>query len=760
MMLFNNFNYKLGLGNQGPSDTTAPTVAAFAATTPSGLTIAITAFTASEEGVSFLITESSTQPEPDAAGWAAEAQTTYVVETVGTKTLYPWVKDTAGNVSSVYGSPASVIVPLFLDQFTAAEAAPMASPHTSDTGTLTLVQTDGELATTGGELAITAQTTPANGDQGFYSTAITRTAGRTLFGDFNFSVILNKYFDFGWLKNQNLNTSAYANMGACLSVNSLNFLAVMDLKGYDTTIPIPKGLPFTAALAMRAAGGMVFVKGNRFTNWCLLYAGEGGVYDEYIGLSNYNETGTLDNLSAVDIAGNLATDKAIALVNVASPTNPQTATGSANGYVEVSWQPASSEVFELSFRYTDDNNRWLIRCDQANSKIYLYSVVGGVETEQGGAGGAAQTWNTANTYLIQVYFLGRYVTLRTANSTKRSITNASVNYAATGVKVSGGATVTNLTAWPATLASVDAAKLNTASGKTSDATIPSYLFSAAAEYAADPLTTPTYDESGEVVHPSVIDFVETWNGYRYWMAMTPLPANNAAYENPSILASADKATWVVPDGLTNPIVPFPTDGATANSDPNLYYESGTLYCTFRTYKDSGSPQYGRIWETHSTNGIAWSTPVMLLEGAVLDTLSPSLIKAGSTYYIYCADLTVASPYKMTRRSCSTITGAWSAAVDCTRPASASVINHTNVIYADGKFYAVIAKTITLAVSDDGLAFDEMPVSIFVGTNPAWSASQIYVATIGRTATGFDLFYTGVSAGNAWRVGYTPITWLP
>ena len=75
---------------------------------------------------------------------------------------------------------------------------------------------------------------------------------------------------------------------------------------------------------------------------------------------------------------------------------------------------------------------------------------------------------------------------------------------------------------------------------------------------------PTYDGSGECTHPSVIDSVATlgypWYGYRYWMAFTPYPGNNARrfrLENPSIVASDDGTRWVIPPGVRNPIVPAP-----------------------------------------------------------------------------------------------------------------------------------------------------------------------------------------------------------
>ena len=97
------------------------------------------------------------------------------------------------------------------------------------------------------------------------------------------------------------------------------------------------------------------------------------------------------------------------------------------------------------------------------------------------------------------------------------------------------------------------------------------------ENAPEPLTTPTYDRMGQAVHPSVIDFkveynLESWRGYRYWMAMTPYPNGNESYENPSLLASEDGLKWVVPDGFLKPIDVLPGK-KNFNSDPTLVYDA-------------------------------------------------------------------------------------------------------------------------------------------------------------------------------------------
>ena len=73
--------------------------------------------------------------------------------------------------------------------------------------------------------------------------------------------------------------------------------------------------------------------------------------------------------------------------------------------------------------------------------------------------------------------------------------------------------------------------------------------------APQPELIPTYDGSNQSTHPSVLQFDTPWNGYRFWMAMTPYPFNYDGLEDPSVLASNDTKTWVVPDGLTQPLTP-------------------------------------------------------------------------------------------------------------------------------------------------------------------------------------------------------------
>jgi hypothetical protein len=57
-----------------------------------------------------LVNESASTPSATASGWSATPPTSYTFASAGSKTLYAWAKDAAGNVSA--GKSASVTITL------------------------------------------------------------------------------------------------------------------------------------------------------------------------------------------------------------------------------------------------------------------------------------------------------------------------------------------------------------------------------------------------------------------------------------------------------------------------------------------------------------------------------------------------------------------------------------------------------------------------------------------------------------------------
>lgn len=140
-------------------------------------------------------------------------------------------------------------------------------------------------------------------------------------------------------------------------------------------------------------------------------------------------------------------------------------------------------------------------------------------------------------------------------------------------------------------------------------------------------TIPAYPTGNtNTIHPSVHDFEMSWNGYRWWMANTPYPADPD--ENPCIYASNDGVTWATPPGLTNPIDPWPgqatSNGGWYNSDTELVVDdAGNLVCIYREVEGSTERIRARV----SADGVTWGAEQLLFTSA-LGSTSPAVVRWG------------------------------------------------------------------------------------------------------------------------------------
>lgn len=304
---------------------------------------------------------------------------------------------------------------------------------------------------------------------------------------------------------------------------------------------------------------------------------------------------------------------------------------------------------------------------------------------------------------------------------------------------------------------------------------PPYAIPTTAPYnVPEHLTTPTYDGSGNTVHPDVIDFwtshgIEEWNGYRFWMAHTPYPQSDDIYENPSILASHDGLNWETPPGLTNPIYPWPGTGW--NSDTDLSYDpnSDELVLVYR--KPNFVPQVAR-----SSDGVTWpATPTQITWTLPSQQiLSPALVrKTDGTWMMWGVGVTI--PRSVYTWTATTPEGPWATGPTCTGIDPA--VWHIDVIAHDGAYLAIVAawdrygtgvSDIRLASSSDGLAWAEGSPVIVEGILNRWDRNYLYRATAQphEDGTHMRLWYCGqISDANtaaSWHVGLThiPLTEWP
>ena len=90
-------------GSFSGEDGTRPVVSAFTIpSTSTSLTVPLSTFTATDNiGVTgYLVNETAATPSISNSSWTSSAPTTYFALSTGTKTLYAWSKDGAGNVSA------------------------------------------------------------------------------------------------------------------------------------------------------------------------------------------------------------------------------------------------------------------------------------------------------------------------------------------------------------------------------------------------------------------------------------------------------------------------------------------------------------------------------------------------------------------------------------------------------------------------------------------------------------------------------------
>ncbi|HVN24434.1 MAG TPA: C1 family peptidase [Syntrophorhabdales bacterium] len=152
-------------------DSAPPTVTNFVIpSTSTSLTVTITTFTATDNVAvtGYLLTETSSTPSASASGWSATAPATYTFSSAGTKTLYAWAKDAAGNVST----SATGVVTITLADLTPPTVTNFVIPSTSTSLTVTITTftaTDNVAVT--GYLLTETSSTPSASASGWSATA-------------------------------------------------------------------------------------------------------------------------------------------------------------------------------------------------------------------------------------------------------------------------------------------------------------------------------------------------------------------------------------------------------------------------------------------------------------------------------------------------------------------------------------------------------------------------------------------------------------
>lgn len=668
------------------------------------------------------------------------------------------------------GGGIAPIVYLLLDQFTTNQGAPITTPRTCEPGpgTLVFVQNDGAISIESGELKTIGQTTSAWGDQGFYSqSTLARAIGRAF--------IENYRIDSGagaaaaplvLAAGTTLNYGGFANIATGLMHAGALYAVTTGGTKVDLGFNFTQPWPYVLGIVLQSTGALFFIRYGEFTEWTLLwrttldntanlYLTASSQFSLASGVISY-----IDNLAVTDLPAPFDTDYGLVTTRLAGARSAgDTFTHEADCIIEFTLTalPSAGNYVEVRFREQDATNYWNILVDSAGV-LTLNEVVNGSSSVR-----VTQAGLAANRR-VGIIMYGQTIRGVHHDTYKWQYTSAANFATSTAGRIASlgpGGGISNLNAWPRKITGTAKTVLTSVL----QGTLPSgfNLYEAVAPNAAAALAnTPTYDGSGQAIHPSVYDagVGNTWNGHRYWMAMTPYPNNNADLENPSILASDDGNTWVVPDGLTNPVIPHPAGTGGFNSDPELVMVGSTLYMIYRT-SDSDSTPVDHIRVVSSTDGVTWGDAASLFSVAYTACMSPSVIYDGSQYVMYSVNAT-ATPSLIERRTAPAVTGPWSdpATVWSANVGSARAW-HMDAILTDSRYILMVSGESIgpsyLMQSTDGVTFTIAPRAL-LSPSTGWD-KVIYRATMVRTTTGFDVWYSAWNNGSpaVWGTGRTSIT---
>ena len=282
--------------------------------------------------------------------------------------------------------------------------------------------------------------------------------------------------------------------------------------------------------------------------------------------------------------------------------------------------------------------------------------------------------------------------------------------------------------------------------------------------APAPLAISTYDGSNQTVHPDVLFVPGGIGGFEYWMATTPYPYCRDRIENPSIRASHDGSTWVLPTGAPDPVVDAPADPEEHHADPDIVFADGMIHLIFMTTNEKNRAT--RFSVVRSVDGRSWSAPTVIY--AEPFGVSPTVVvrvRRWSLWYVnYDSDRGAKNSNLMLRagESLESLGGPR----ECTLNIPGYVLWHVDIIAVGDGFEALVAAFprgstssrchLFHATSDDGVAFRlTSSTPLLRPSRFGWDNRVIYRSCFlkDQASGSYRVWYTGGSWARTWGIGY-------
>lgn len=272
------------------------------------------------------------------------------------------------------------------------------------------------------------------------------------------------------------------------------------------------------------------------------------------------------------------------------------------------------------------------------------------------------------------------------------------------------------------------------------------------------LALPTYEGSGQAIHPDILYGRGHGLPQAFYLALTPYPFGRDRFENPSILVSDDGVSFREEITGLNPLAPAPATDH--NSDTDLIYDAATRSLRIY-YLESGRPNYNRVVLLESQDGLRWTRRTVLnynLGAGENFIVSPAVVPATAGYRMFFVNITPKShPVQVLS---STDGRRWD------RKAARTVVPslpgglppwHVDVFPADGRYLMLACgpyadPRVYLAFSDDleSWTFLQQPI---LRAGPAFHDTRLIYRSTGLAA-GDELavWYSFKDSQGRWGIG--------
>ncbi|MEO5800899.1 MAG: hypothetical protein ABIZ70_12280 [Gemmatimonadales bacterium] len=289
------------------------------------------------------------------------------------------------------------------------------------------------------------------------------------------------------------------------------------------------------------------------------------------------------------------------------------------------------------------------------------------------------------------------------------------------------------------------------------------------------LEIPTFEGSGQAVHPDVVRFPSPWHGWEYWMAYTPYPGSSEEMENPSLAVSHDGVKWEMPAGFPNPVVAKPTSGY--NSDPDLTYDASAdrLVMIYREVSDGQNI----IKAISSGDGRRWTLPRITFRRRNHGIVSPTIAsRPGEAPAVWYVD---AGTRKCRNRVTRVMTqrGSDMAGVEPARPESGwdgarqvrlqqpgFSVWHIDVtwvparneywaIYPANRNYSCYGRDLFFARSADGVNWTTYRTPVLQRSDADWIRGSLYRGSLlyDPSRDAIRIYLSASAPGSIWHLGY-------